>query len=95
MNDHHGRMDLIARMCEVAASASELFVPRQLRGVVDRTLVDVACVSGGGAHSVADDLNVDVPAVDAWRSVGVPAEFRARLTAIAIRPPRGGFRRAA
>lgn len=86
MNGHHGVMDLVGKMSEVAASASELLVPGPLRGVVDRTLVDVACVAGGGVGPVARHLHVDVPAVDAWRSVGVPAEFRARLTAIAMRP---------
>lgn len=86
MHSKHEPMDLVVKMSEVAASASELLVPRQLRGVVDRTLVDVAVVAGGGAGQVAENLRVDVPAIDAWRTVGVPSEFRARLTAIAMRP---------
>lgn len=73
---------------EVAASASELLVPRPLRSVVDRTLVDLASAAHGGVAPVASTLRVDVPAVDAWRTVGVPAEFRARLTALAMRPTR-------
>ena len=92
MTNHDVTMNLVGMMSEVAAHASERLVPRPLRGVMDRTLVDVACVAGGGVHPVADSLRVDVPAVDAWRSVGVPAEFRARLTAIAMRP---AFRKAA
>lgn len=86
MNSQHAPMDLVERMSEVAASASEMFLHGPIRGVVDRTLVEVACVAGGGVAPVAEHLRVDIPAVDAWRSVGVPAEFRARLTAIALRP---------
>lgn len=93
MNVHHDPMNLVGMMSEVAASASELLVPRPLRGVVDRTLVDVACVAGGGVAPVAEHLRVDVPAVDAWRQVGVPVEFRARLTAIALRPTFPSFQR--
>lgn len=84
---------MVGMMSEVAASASERLVPRPFRGMVDRTLVDVACVAGGGMAPVAEHLRVDVPAVDAWRQVGVPQEFRARLTAIAMRPSLPGFQR--
>lgn len=93
MYRHHDPMDLIGMMSEVAATASDRLVPRPLRGVVDRTLVDVACVAGGGVAPVADHLRVDVPAVDAWRQIGVPQEFRARLTAIAMRPSLPGLQR--
>lgn len=86
-------MNLVGMMSEVAASASERLVPRPFRGMVDRTLVDVACAAGGGLAPVAQHLRVDVPAVDAWRQVGVPQEFRARLTAIAMRPSLPGFQR--
>lgn len=86
MPEQHSPMDLVFKMSEVAASASERLVPRPLRGVMDRTLVDVACLASGGLVPVAADLRVDVPAVDAWRSHGVPTEHRARLTAIAMRP---------
>lgn len=85
--------NLVEMMSEVAASASERLVPRPFRGMVDRTLVDVACVAGGGVAPVADHLRVDVPAVDAWRQVGVPPEFRARLTAIAMTPSIPGLPR--
>ena len=85
--------NLVEMLSEVAASASERLVPRQFRGMVDRTLVDVACAAGGGLAPVAEHLRVDVPAVDAWRQVGVPQEFRARLTAIAMRPSLPGFQR--
>lgn len=93
MNVQHDPMDLFGMMSEVAASASERFVPRPLRPVLDRTLVDVACLSGGGVAPVAEHLRVDVPAVDAWRHLGVPSEFRARLTAIAMRPAFPGLPR--
>ncbi len=86
MNNQHDPMDLVGMMSEVAASASERLVPRPLRCVVDRTLVEVALVAGGGMAPVAEHLRVDAPAVDAWRQIGVPPEFRARLTAIAMRP---------
>lgn len=79
-------IDLVTRMSEVTASATEYLVPRPLRAVVDRTLIDVAIVASGGLAPVAGNLQVDMPAVDAWRSVGVPPEFRARLHAIAMRP---------
>ena len=77
---------LVTKMSEAAATASERLVPRPLRGVVDRTLVDVACAANGGIGEVARGLHVDVPAVDAWRAVGVPPEFRARLHAMTVWP---------
>lgn len=86
MSNQHDPMDLVGRVSELAARTSELFVPGPLRGVVDRTLVDMARAAGGGVGPVAEDLWVDVPAVEAWRRMGVPPEFRARLTAIAMRP---------
>lgn len=78
---------LVARMSEAVAAASGR-VPPPFRSVVDRTLIDVACATSGGVGHVADSLRVDIPAVDAWRSVGVPHEFRARLHALAVWPPR-------
>jgi hypothetical protein len=72
---------------EAAASASERLVPRPLRPVVDRTLVDLACAATGGVGEVARNLRVDVPAIDAWRSIGVPPEFRGRLTAMTVWSP--------
>lgn len=84
----HDPMDLVTRMSEAAATASERFVPRSVRAVMDRTIVDMACVATGGIHAVARDLNVDVPAVNAWRSLGVPSEFRARVTAMTVWPRR-------
>lgn len=80
-------LGLVTLMSEVAASASERLVPRQLRPIMDRTLVDMACAASGGATGVAGELGVDVPAVDAWRSLGVPAEFRARLTTMTVWQP--------
>ena len=93
MYGQHDPMNLVGMMSEVAASASERLVPRPFRGMLDRTLVDVACAAGGGAAPVAEHLRVDVPAIDAWRQVGVPQEFRARLTAIAMRPSLPGLQR--
>ena len=77
---------LVTKMSEAAATASERLVPRPLRGVVDRTLVDVACAATGGIGEVARGLQVDVPAVDAWRAVGVPQEFRAQLHVMTVWP---------
>lgn len=77
---------LAHRLSDVAAAEFERFVPRPVRGVVDRTLVDVACATRRGIVAVAGELQVDVPAVDAWRRAGVPAPFRARLAAMALRP---------
>ena len=85
-------MNLVDKVSEAAAAASDR-VPQPFRGVMDRTLVDVACATTGGIGQVARDLRVDVPAVDAWRTVGVPREFRARLTALTMRPPLRGRRR--
>ena len=48
--------NLVGMMSEVAASASERLVPRPFRGMVDRTLVDVACAAGGGLAPVAEHL---------------------------------------
>ena len=80
-------MGLVTRVTTVAASASERLTPRPLRPVVDRTLVDVACATSGGVTGVARTLAVDAPAVDAWRTVGIPQEFRVRLTAMTwLRP---------
>lgn len=87
----HGHTEIVTRMSQAAASASERLVPQPFRGVVDRTLIDVVCVANGGVAPVAEDLRVDVPALDAWRSLGVPTEFRGRLTAMAIWPPRPSF----
>ena len=95
MTDRNATVDLMARMTEVAASASEHFVPKPVRDVMDRTLVEVACVTRGGLGTVARELMVDIPAVDAWKSFGVPPEFRGRLTAMALRPTRQVFRTAA
>ena len=91
MVDKANPMCLIERMTETvtgaAATASDRLVPGPLKGVVDRTLVDVACATSGGVGGVARSLMVDVPAVDAWRSTGVPPEFRGRLTAMTVWPP--------
>ena len=81
------QMELVTRMSDLAASASGWLVPKTVRDVVDRTLVDVACVTHGGLPPLAAQLGVDVPALDAWRSLGVPNEFRGRLTAMAMWPP--------
>lgn len=84
LQDVHG---LVHWVTEAAFSASGAFIPTPIRGVIDRTLVDVACAGAGGVVSVAESLQVDAPAVDAWRSIGVPNEFRGRLTRLAVRPP--------
>ncbi len=81
---HH--IDLVQRMSGAAVSASETLVPRPIRSVVDRTLIEAACASRGGLAPVAERLRVDVPAVDAWRSIGVPAIFRHRLAAMIMTP---------
>lgn len=77
---------LTRQLSDVAAAEFERFVPRPVRGVIDRTLVDAACTVHGGVVAVAHDLRVDVPAVDAWRRIGVPAPFRARLATMAMTP---------
>lgn len=86
-----GHTELVTRMSAVAATASERLVPQPLRGMVDRTLVEVVCVTNGGVVPVAEQLRVDVPAVDAWRTLGVPTEFRGKLTAMAMLPPMPTF----
>lgn len=78
--------DLVHLVSGAAASASDALMPRPVRLIVDRTLVDAACVSRGGVVPVARRLGVDVPAVAAWRSMGIPAEFRSRLGALAVVP---------
>lgn len=83
---------LVTKFSEAAAVASGR-CPRPLRAVVDRTLVDFACLASGGPTQLADDLQVDVPAVEAWRTLGVPDEFRARLHATAVWPPRAPLSR--
>lgn len=86
MQHHHADMDIVDRVSDLAARTSERWMPTPLRGVMDRTLVDMACVAGGGRAPVASDLCVDIPAIHAWRRSGVPTEFRSRLTSIAMRP---------
>jgi hypothetical protein len=87
---------VVTKVSEAAAMASGR-CPRPLRSVVDRTLVDVACLASGGVNRVAEELWVDVPAVGAWRDAGVPDEFRAQLHAMAVwrplRPRRPPVRR--
>ena len=87
MIDMHHPQWLFDRMTDAAATVSAHLVPGPLRWVVDRTIVDVACATSGGVGEVARTLQVDVPAVDAWRSLGVPTEFRGRLTAMTVWPP--------
>lgn len=91
---HTTPFELVNRMSDAAASASEALVPRPIRLVVDRTLIDAACASRGGVVPVAARLQVDVPAVDAWRSLGVPATFRPRLAAMIVTPDLPGRRAA-
>ena len=81
------QLELVTKVSDIAANASERLVPKPFRDMVDRTLVDVACVTHGGLVPVAHELRVDVPALDAWRSMGIPVEFRGRLTAMAMLPP--------
>lgn len=80
---------LTRQLSDVAATEFERFVPRPVRSMIDRTLVDAACASRRGIVCVADELNVDVPAVDAWRRLGVPAPFRTRLATMAMSPRPG------
>lgn len=89
----HEVHDLVTRVTDAAFSASGALVPQPFRGVIDRTLVDVAVATAGGVVPIAETLRVDPPAIDAWRSVGVPHEFRGRLTRLAMRP--GQFQRCA
>ena len=77
----------IARQLSDAASTEyERFVPRPVRGMLDRALVDTACMARRGIDTVAEELRVDVPAVDAWRRLGVPASFRPHLAAMVMLP---------
>lgn len=85
--------ELVHRVSGAASSASDALVPRPIRSIVDRTLVDAACASRGGVVPVAHRLGVDAPAVAAWRSLGIPPEFRSRLATLAVVPELG--RRAA
>lgn len=86
--------DLLHRVSGAASSASDALVPRPIRILVDRTLVDAACVSRGGVRPVACRLGVDPPAVAAWRSLGIPPEFRSRVAALAVVPELPGRRAA-
>ncbi|MCO8126418.1 hypothetical protein NHL50_04295 [Acidimicrobiia bacterium EGI L10123] len=86
--------DLVHRVSGAAASASDALLPRPIRVVVDRTLIDAACVNRGGVVPVARRLGVDVPAVDSWRSQGIPPEFRSRLGTLAVVPELPGRRAA-
>lgn len=79
-------LDLVHRVSGFASSASEALVPRPIRDIVDRTLLDAACLSRGGVLPVANRLGVDPPAVAAWRSLGIPPEFRSRLATLAVVP---------
>lgn len=87
-------IELVHRMSGAASSVSDAVVPRPIRTVVDRALVDAACANRGGVVGVARRLDVDPPAVDAWRSLGVPAELRSRLAALAVVPGLPGRRAA-
>lgn len=77
-------IELVHRMSGAASSVSDAVVPRPIRTLVDRALVDAACTARGGVVPVAHRLGVDVPAVDAWRSLGVPPELRSRLAALTV-----------
>ena len=79
---------MIVTKVSAAAAAASGRCPRPLRSVLDRTLVDMACLASGGLDEVARSLRVDVPAVDAWRELGVPGEFRAQLHAMSVVGPR-------
>lgn len=83
-------IELVHRMSGAASSVSDAVVPRPIRAIVDRALVDAACSSRGGVVPVASRLGVDPPAVDAWRSLGIPSELRSRLAALAMVPERTG-----
>ena len=83
---HRSPLDLVHRVSGFASSASEALVPRPIRDIVDRTLVGAACLSRGGVPTVASRLGVDPPAVAAWRSLGIPPEFRSRLATLAVVP---------
>lgn len=77
---------LSRQLSHAASSEYERVVPRPLRSVLDRALVDSACVTRRGIASVAEELRVDVPAVDEWRRRGVPTEFRRQLASMVVHP---------
>lgn len=79
--------ELLCKVSSVASAATERILPPQLLSYVDRTLLDLAC-SARSMHDVAESLQVDVPAVDAWRNAGVPSDFRGRLATLAFTPER-------
>lgn len=81
------RTALTRHLSDAAACEFDRLVPRPVRSVIDRTLVDAACVTRRGIVAVADELQVDVPAVDAWRRIGIPGPFRPRLASMAMTPP--------
>ncbi len=87
-------IELVHRMSGAASSVSDAVVPRPIRALVDRALVDAACAARGGVVPVANRLGVDPPAVDAWRSLGVPPEVRSRLATLAWVPELPGRRAA-
>jgi len=88
-------LDLVHRMSGAASSAADALVPRPIRDIVDRTLLDAACLRRGGVPPVASRLGVDPPAVAAWRTLGIPPEFRSRLATLAVVPDELPGRRAA
>lgn len=94
MPHHWSPIELVHRMSGAASSVTDAVLPRPIRTAVDRTLVDAACATRGGVVPVANRLGVDPPAVDAWRSLGVPPELRSRLAALAIVPELPGRRAA-
>lgn len=94
MQHHWSPIELVHRMSGAASSVTDAVVPRPIRAAVDRTLVDAACAARGGVVPVAHRLGVDPPAVDAWRSFGVPPALRSRLAALAMMPELPGRRAA-
>lgn len=86
--------DLVHRVSGAASSATDALVPRPIRTIVDRALVDAACASRGGVRALACRLGVDPPAVAAWRSLGIPPELRSRVAALAVVPELPGRRAA-
>lgn len=87
-------IEFVHRMSGAASSVSDAVVPRPIRSLVDRALVEAACTTRGGVVPVAQRLGVDAPAVDAWRSLGVPPELRSRLATLAVVPELPGRRAA-
>ncbi len=79
-------LTLVQVVGDAASSATDALLPPTIRNAVDRTLVDVACFGNGGVTGVAERLQVDVPAVDAWRTLGVPAALRPRLATLVLAP---------